>query len=96
MKVYLIINTYDAWSDEIFFKSSIYIASTLEKAIEYITEHGLDKNSIKEVELDKDEVSLCGNDQRAEILTSESKDYSVLDKNVDNESIEYIYFDNEE
>jgi hypothetical protein len=91
MKVYLIINTYDAWSDEIFFKSSIYIASTLDKAKEYIKKNGLDKNTIKEIELDKDEVSLCGNDQRPDIITSERLSSESKDG-----SVEYICFGNEE
>ena len=59
MKVYLIINTHDAWSDELYYKTDLFIASTYEKAKEYTSKYYLDEKSIREIQVDGESISLC-------------------------------------
>lgn len=82
MKVFLVINTFDAWSDEIFYRSSLHIASTHEKACQFVKKKGLDLSAIKEVELDGGEVSLCSESH----LNSASRDSARDSVNKDSSS----------
>lgn len=61
MKVYVVINTQSDWSDDAFYSTEIFIASTMEIAKKFVIKNNLNIKHIKETNIDEDIISLTGN-----------------------------------
>lgn len=58
MKVYLVINPYDISQDEVFFRTTVHIASSYDKAIVYVKKNSLNNEMIRVVDVDGEAVSI--------------------------------------
>ncbi|MBT5491052.1 hypothetical protein HOK00_01720 [bacterium] len=55
------INTQSDWSDDAFYSTEVFIASTIDIATKFAIKNNLNIKHIKEINLDEDIVSLTGN-----------------------------------
>lgn len=60
MKVFVVINTQSDWSDDAFYSTEIFIASTVENAKKFAIKNNLNIKHIKEVNIDEDIINLTG------------------------------------
>ncbi len=73
MKVYLVIDMNNASTEEIYYKTDIFIASTFEIAQKYAEKCGISDDFIREVEVNKEEVSLTGMTNPISFMQSEEQ-----------------------
>jgi len=96
MKIYVVINKNNVPTEDIYYNTEIYIAPTHAMANLYALKNDISEEQIKEIELGKEVLSLCGATERIDINNSDENSTDNSSNNTSRKLSQYKKILNDE